>query len=745
MKVNRLRLLGFKSFVEPTEFVIEPGLTGDVGPNVVQLSTYNASTGDNVTISHLHVENRGRTAYSGAVTFRVYLSSDNTITTSDYLVYSGGWASYGAEGASYNFSLNFPIPATIPTGNYYVGWIVSSGEAELTSSNDTAIMVRDSSGGFAQRQIAITGTTPYNDPCGNSIAIGAGTYTGATANATTDGTSTCGSNTGKDVWYEFTAPCAGTLTLDTCGSGFDTVLSVHSGCPGTAANTIACNDDAAAGSCVGTLQSYISMAVTGGTTYEIRLAGYNGASGAYTMHVGFAGAAPSNDNCASAPLLATTSTTAGSTICANSDGTASCGASASSPDVWYRWVAPNNGALHVDTCGSPYDTVLSVHTACPGTTANQIACNDDSCGLQSSIDVPVISGRTYWIRVSGYNGSYGTFTLHTGFQLPNDSCSNAIALVSASTPFSTIGATTDGPQETLCPFCCGDLQINNDIWYTYTATCGQTTISLCGSNYDSKIAVYNGTACPTSPGTALACNDDFCGLQSQVSFPSQVGATYLIRIGGYLSSVGSGSINITSGASANDSCANAITIGSGNFFGSTTCATNDGSASCGLSTASPDVWYRFVAPSAGTLVLDTCGSAYDTVLSIHSGCPGTNANQIACDDDAGSLGSCPGTLQSYLSIPVTNGTAYLIRVSGYNGASGNYTLNVGFTGATCYPNCDNSTTTPCLNVLDFSCFLNRFSSGDPYANCDNSTTPPVLNVLDFSCFLNQFSAGCSSC
>src|SRR5499433_315954 len=32
-KLTRLRLLGFKSFVEPTDFLIEPGLTGVVGPN----------------------------------------------------------------------------------------------------------------------------------------------------------------------------------------------------------------------------------------------------------------------------------------------------------------------------------------------------------------------------------------------------------------------------------------------------------------------------------------------------------------------------------------------------------------------------------------------------------------------------------------------------------------------------------------------------------------------------------------
>ncbi len=64
-------------------------------------------------------------------------------------------------------------------------------------------------------------------------------------------------------------------------------------------------------------------------------------------------------------------------------------------------------------------------------------------------------------------------------------------------------------------------------------------------------------------------------------------------------------------------------------------------------------------------------------------------------------------------------------------------------GVACYANCDNSTTAPALNVLDFSCFLNRFAAGDTYANCDHSTTAPVLNVLDFSCFINSFAAGCS--
>ncbi len=60
----------------------------------------------------------------------------------------------------------------------------------------------------------------------------------------------------------------------------------------------------------------------------------------------------------------------------------------------------------------------------------------------------------------------------------------------------------------------------------------------------------------------------------------------------------------------------------------------------------------------------------------------------------------------------------------------------------CYANCDGSTTTPMLDVMDFACFLNKYAAGDTYANCDQSTTPPVLNVLDFACFMNAFAAGC---
>jgi hypothetical protein len=140
------------------------------------------------------------------------------------------------------------------------------------------------------------------------------------------------------------------------------------------------------------------------------------------------------------------------------------------------------------------------------------------------------------------------------------------------------------------------------------------------------------------------------------------------------------------------------------------------------------------------LQVDTQGSELDTVLSVHAntGPVGNSANTLACNDDF-----APPARWSRVSVPVTAGQSYVIRIAGYGGTTGAYTLNVGLLIGNCYPNCDASTTPPVLNVADFSCFLNSFAAGDSYANCDHSTTPPVLNVADFACFLNQFAAGCS--
>jgi hypothetical protein len=102
----------------------------------------------------------------------------------------------------------------------------------------------------------------------------------------------------------------------------------------------------------------------------------------------------------------------GDTSAATNDGSASCGDSATSADVWYRFTPTGDCLLFLDTCGgATWDTVLSVHTGCPGAPGNELACNDVACLVQSRIGVSVSNGSTYWIHVAGWQGATGAFTL----------------------------------------------------------------------------------------------------------------------------------------------------------------------------------------------------------------------------------------------------------------------------------------------------------------------------------------------
>lgn len=54
----------------------------------------------------------------------------------------------------------------------------------------------------------------------------------------------------------------------------------------------------------------------------------------------------------------------------------------------------------------------------------------------------------------------------------------------------------------------------------------------------------------------------------------------------------------------------------------------------------------------------------------------------------------------------------------------------------CYADCDGS---GAIDLFDFLCFLNNFSSGSPEADCDRNG---LLDVFDYLCFLNAYFTGC---
>jgi len=151
----------------------------------------------------------------------------------------------------------------------------------------------------------------------------------------------------------------------------------------------------------------------------------------------------------------------------------------------------------------------------------------------------------------------------------------------------------------------------------------------------------------------------------------------------------------------NDACADAISVCPGvPQSGSTDSAMNDGASSCGVSDDSPDAWYSYTPATSGSATFSLCGSGttYDSVLSVHTGCPGSSSNDIACDDDW-----CGTGLPSQVTLNVDAGATYMIRVTGWNGSKGDFELNV--SGPDCSPGCTSDadcddaacTTNSCVN------------------------------------------------
>lgn len=86
----------------------------------------------------------------------------------------------------------------------------------------------------------------------------------------------------------------------------------------------------------------------------------------------------------------------------------------------------------------------------------------------------------------------------------------------------------------------------------------------------------------------------------------------------------------------------------------------DPALSCGFGThPGHTAWFRFTAPSNGTVVADTFGSDYDTILAAFTGACGAQS-ELACQDDVAN-----GILQSRVGFPVTAGTTYSLEVGSY--------------------------------------------------------------------------------
>jgi hypothetical protein len=246
-----------------------------------------------------------------------------------------------------------------------------------------------------------------NDSCSAAAQLVVGdnrlTTTGATPDPALPVACPSGSfspTTNLDVWGSFTTPAPGRVRFGARGLG-TLQFAVYGGSCG-ALVPIACE--------VGT--SVVSVDdVVGGSVYYVRGGPTSPANvGAVDFDVHFE-AFPSNDDCAGAtPIFDGTTSGLTNIGATTSPGAPSC--FATNNDVWFSWTATTTGTAAISGCGSSGDPLFALYDACGGV---ELACDDDDaaklgpCASVSSLapylEVPVVAGSTYLLRVGSRHPS----------------------------------------------------------------------------------------------------------------------------------------------------------------------------------------------------------------------------------------------------------------------------------------------------------------------------------------------------
>ncbi len=217
---------------------------------------------------------------------------------------------------------------------------------------------------------------------------------------------------GRSVWFQWTAPYSGPVTLSTEGSGFDTDLEVQ----GAAVNgvnglTVASNDDASPG----IAQSRLKFDAVEGSNYWFVVDGFNFGAGSQGGRVILSLNPGANDSFANPQILTGVSGTA-----TGNNGTAQLELGepqlAGNPgghSVWFRWTAPANGPVQWDTKSSGFPTVLGAFTgsqlnALTPAQTNLLSTPDGGVSLGFN----AVAETTYWLALDGKNGASGLYQLH---------------------------------------------------------------------------------------------------------------------------------------------------------------------------------------------------------------------------------------------------------------------------------------------------------------------------------------------
>ncbi|MBI5865479.1 MAG: hypothetical protein HZB38_13420 [Planctomycetes bacterium] len=367
-----------------------------------------------------------------------------------------------------------------------------------------------------------------------------------------------------------------------------------------------------------------------------------------------------NDNCVDAFPIACGGTVTADTTGDTTDGSWPCAAGGS--DEWYSFVAADPVAV-LDLCGSSYDTAVMVLDGCGGAV---LGCNDDFCGLQSTLTVGGLTvGNTYLIAVGGFASNTGTYTMTLSCGIaPCDAAHAQPGDVEENEPFGGCAADyvdafnggCNSNPPVFSPIACGQsfhgesgtflvggsLQYRDTDWWLFDVTGTGAIVTLTATGDFPIIIGFVAQPCPQSSFMSYAIGST-CTETSVTSACLPPGQYVAFVAPSTFSGVPCGSqYRATLSCTpcepppppANNNCVDAIPLACGaTVSGSTVNATTDGAWPC--AGGGSDVWYSFVAGDP-VAVLDLCGSLYDTAVMVLDGCGGA---VLGCNDDSCGLQS----------------------------------------------------------------------------------------------------------
>ncbi|MDI1335131.1 MAG: matrixin family metalloprotease [Lacunisphaera sp.] len=245
---------------------------------------------------------------------------------------------------------------------------------------------------------------PLNDKFSSATVInnltttGTVAYTGFNTFATkeTGEPNHAGNAGGHSVWWKWTAPAVGNVTVDTRGSYYDTTLGIYTGTSVSALTTIASNDDINSGV---VQASTVTFSATAGTVYNIAVDGFDGDTAGITLNVTFSATS------GTAPTI--TTQPASVTVTAGSNAAFSVVAAAGTSPISYQWMF-NGAAISGATSATlSLNSVTSAsggsYTVVVSTGAGSVTSSDATL----TVNTPVVVTPTPPPSSSGGGGGGG--------------------------------------------------------------------------------------------------------------------------------------------------------------------------------------------------------------------------------------------------------------------------------------------------------------------------------------------------